>query len=63
MSRPISFWERQDPPIQSYIELETHASAETYTGIKRLNWKNPTKIDYDFNIGDKVMVRKNQAYK
>ena len=25
--------------------------------------ENSTRIDYDYNIGDKVMVRRNQAYK
>ena len=62
-SGPIIFWARHDNPNQSYNELEIHASTETRTNWKYVIRENYIRIDHDYNIGDKVMVRRNQGYK
>ena len=38
-------------------------TAETNTNRKEVIQENSTRIDCDFNIGDKILVRKKQAYK
>ena len=41
-----------------YIRQRTQMQLE-----KGLIHKNSTRIDYDYRVGDKVMVRRNKAYK
>ena len=41
-----------------YIRHQKQAQIEKY-----VIHENSTRIDYDYNIGDKVMVRRKQAYK
>ena len=41
-----------------YIRQKKHTQIEI-----DIICENSTQIDYNFNIGNKVMVRKNQAYK
>ena len=40
-----------------------HMSVETNKIVKDIMCDNSTRIDYNYKIGYKVMVRKNQAYK
>ena len=60
---PISFGKYMILPINHianwrYIRQQKQEQIEKYAIHKKT-----TRIDYDYNIGDSVMVRRNQAYK
>ena len=51
------------PPI-NHIANRRHKHQRKQTQIEKESiHEKSTQIDYDFNIEDKSMVRKNQAYK
>ena len=57
------FGERHDPTNQSYSELEEYMSAKESQIQKDAIFVNFIRINYKYNIGDKVMVIKNKDYK